>query len=268
LKREIEQFKNNSYGAIFNAITVKTFDLIRVPLPPKDIQEKIVSEIEVLEAKEAKIKSEIERSYQKIAESINDLFSQTKGTIRIKDFFEINKLTSDPRGKFKENPFIYVDIDSVGKGTGKISFEQKLSGNNAPSRARRVAENGSAIISTVRPYLKGFAYISEVPKDTIFSTGFAVIKSISEDSYSTKLLYYFFMYSSDLMQQMEERMRKAAYPSINKEDIDNFQLPKIKIQVQQSTVSRLVEIENKIATLESEMSAIPQQKESTLRYYL
>jgi restriction endonuclease S subunit len=49
LKFEIEQFKNNTYGAIFDTVTIKTFDLIKIPLPPLPEQQKIVTEIEVLE---------------------------------------------------------------------------------------------------------------------------------------------------------------------------------------------------------------------------
>ncbi len=54
-----------------------------------------------------------------------------------------------------------------------------------------------------------------IPNKTIFSTGFALIKSKREDFYITKLLYFLFMFSDDLMKQMETAMPKAAYPSIN-----------------------------------------------------
>ncbi len=49
LKYEVEQFKNNSYGAIFDTVTTRTFDLIKIPLPPLSEQKKIVSDIEKIE---------------------------------------------------------------------------------------------------------------------------------------------------------------------------------------------------------------------------
>ncbi|MFV8332113.1 restriction endonuclease subunit S [Flavobacterium sp. GSP14] len=59
LKFEVEQFKNNAYGTIFDAITTRTFELIKIPLPPLSEQQKIVSEIEKIEAKINSLETEI-----------------------------------------------------------------------------------------------------------------------------------------------------------------------------------------------------------------
>ncbi|KAA6300813.1 MAG: putative type I restriction enzymeP M protein [Candidatus Ordinivivax streblomastigis] len=59
LKFEIEQFKNNAYGAIFDTVTTKTFDLIKIPLPPLSEQQKIVSEIEKIETQINELKQQI-----------------------------------------------------------------------------------------------------------------------------------------------------------------------------------------------------------------
>lgn len=156
----------------------------------------------------------------------------------------------------------------MGKGDGKISFEQKILGKDAPSRAKRIIEKNSLVISTVRPYLKGFAYIETTPIKTLFSTGFAILKSINEQNFITKLAYYYFMFSFDLMKQMEEKMPKASYPSINKEDIDNFKIPIPPLSEQQAIVSEIEKIEAKINALQTEIAAIPSQKEAILKKYL
>lgn len=51
LQQEIKQFKDNASGVTFDAITIRTFESIKIPLPPLEIQEKLVSEIEKLEEK-------------------------------------------------------------------------------------------------------------------------------------------------------------------------------------------------------------------------
>ena len=102
-------------------------------------------------------------------------------------------LITQPKNRIEE--FIYIDIDSVGNGNGFIDYSKRLTGKNAPSRAKRIAKNGSTIISTVRPYLKGFAFVeTDDIDDCVFSTGFAVLETKSPQSLGDKVIYYFFMY--------------------------------------------------------------------------
>ena len=237
---------------------------IKIPLPPKEIQQKIVMEIEVLEKKEAEAKGKVEELRSTIHSIINNLSDSTT----IKEYFNINANTLNPTEIWENEYFTYVDIDSVGKGNGFIDFNQKILGKDAPSRARRLAKNTTAIISTVRPYLKGFAFVDFVPEKTIFSTGFALIKSKSENEYITKLIYLLFMFSNNLMKQMEAAMPKSAYPSINKEDIENFMIPVPPFSEQQNIVSEIEKIETQIAELEQQLAKIPKQKEEILKKYL
>ena len=41
--------KDNAYGSTFGSITTKTFDSIKIAVPPIDVQLSIVSEIEQIE---------------------------------------------------------------------------------------------------------------------------------------------------------------------------------------------------------------------------
>jgi type I restriction enzyme M protein len=56
LKYEIQQFKNNASGVIFNAITIKTFDSIYIPVPTISEQKIFLQQIEKLEKEIAEIK--------------------------------------------------------------------------------------------------------------------------------------------------------------------------------------------------------------------
>lgn len=181
------------------------------------------------------------------------------------DFIVINEFSLVPEDSPNEM-FIYVDIDSVGKGTGKIDYSNFIKGKDAPSRARRVAKSDSVIISTVRPYLKGFAYIKEEKENCIFSTGFAVLQG--KDKLLSKYLYLLFMFSKDLMTQMEVAMPKSSYPSINKSDIENFTIPVPPLSEQKKIVQQVEKIEEKIKILETRLMDIPQQKEQVLKKYL
>ena len=241
-------------------------DLNNILIPIIENQQKIVEEIEIIEQKEKNAKEEIEKLKNSNLSIIDNISSFAKDTIS--NLFNINSNTLNPTEIWKNELFTYVDIDSLGKGDGKISFNQKILGANAPSRARRIAENNTVIISTVRPYLKGFAFIENVPEKTIFSTGFALLKSKNEALFLTKLIYYLFMYSSDLMKQMEASMPKSAYPSINKEDIDSFKIPVPPISEQWKIISIIEKSEKNIAELEEQIETISKEKTLILNKYL
>ncbi|MGE5579223.1 MAG: restriction endonuclease subunit S [Bacillota bacterium] len=53
LKREIEQLKAPATGSKFHAITTKTFDEVRIPVPPNDIQEMVVRECAAIDDSDA-----------------------------------------------------------------------------------------------------------------------------------------------------------------------------------------------------------------------
>lgn len=241
---------------------------LKIPVPSKDIQQKIITEMEAIEAKEAKAKQVIEERHLSIKSVVNELFENNSVSFKIKQYFDINRDSIDPKTEYGETEFTYVDIDSVGKGDGNISFDQKVIGNNAASRAKRVAKDDTVIVSTVRPYLKGFAYLEKEVENTVYSTGFALINTKDEKKYITKLLYYYFMYSDNLMKQMEAKMPKASYPSINKGDIEAFVIPSITITVQKKALFELDKLEKQIQKQEQAIANTEEEKKAVLPKYL
>lgn len=92
---------------------------------------------------------------------------------RLKYVAEVNKsvLSEDTSDDFK---FKYVDIGNVTQGAINTAMEPITFGT-APSRARRLAEPGDSIVSTVRTYLRGVATVPQSTETLVFSTGFAVL---------------------------------------------------------------------------------------------
>lgn len=245
-------------------VPIKWYEDLDIPVPPINVQKQIVEEIAKVDKSNSDAKFLIDNNISDIRAIINRLVS----TVSIKEYFDINTLTLNPTSCWKNECFTYVDIDSVGKGDGSISFDKFILGKDAPSRARRVAQDRTVVVSTVRPYLKGFAYIESVPDKTIFSTGFALLKSKNEDTYISKLLYYLFMFSDDLMKQMETAMPKAAYPSINKEDIDNFKIPLLTIDEQKRIVAQIEALELEITKARTLIDNAASEKQAILDKYL
>lgn len=156
--------------------------------------------------------------------------------VKIGEIVEINSKAIDPIKIFKDELFVYIDIESVENGTGKVSFNKLIDPNDAPSRARRVVKNGDVLVSTVRPNLKAFAYLENVPKNCLASTGFAVLSE--NENVSGKYLYY--VINQDvIVEQMITKSGKGQYPSLTASDLAEIEIPLPPLEIQQQIVAEI-----------------------------
>jgi type I restriction enzyme M protein len=211
-------------------VYAKDFQYFKIPLPPLEVQREIVAEIE---------------GYQKLIDGCRQVVDSWKPQIdidpewpvvKLGDVCEINPQSSDPAELFGESEFVYIDITSVENGTGKVSYENRISPTVAPSRARRLVKENDVLLSTVRPNLKAFAILKKIPSKVIASTGFAVLRS--REVILPDLLYYSIC-SESAVNQMVNNMGKGAYPSINSSDVENLSIPLPPIEVQRDIVTKI-----------------------------
>lgn len=245
-------------------ITRTTLSPVHIPLPPLEVQQKIVNEIEKIEAENTNLQKSIVSCHENITEILNAIHTTTE---KLGELVLLNETTQNPK-TFSTKTFTYVDIDSVQNGTGKISFDKEIDSQKAPSRARRIAHDKSVLISTVRPNLKAFSYIEKERENTIYSTGFAVIRSKDEGKFCSKYLYYLFLYSDNLMEQIKEAMPKGQYPSINDKDMRNLVVPVPSIKDQQRIVAKIEKLEQQIEQAQASIKQSEQQKQTILDKYL
>lgn len=102
----------------------------------------------------------------------------------------------------------YVDIGSV--SNGHILEKKAYLLEDAPGRARRLADDGDVIWGMVRPNLRAFALVQIPNADTVFSTGFAVI--------SAKSVPFTFLYclttTDEFVGYLVGCTNGAAYPAV------------------------------------------------------
>ncbi len=112
----------------------------------------------------------------------------------------------------------YVDISNV-DSYGAILDAQEMSFENAPSRARRLVRHGDTIISTVRTYLRAIGLIAHPPENLIVSTGFAVLRPISE--MNAKFLWRL-VQSDEFVNTVVAYSEGVGYPAINPGRLGNL----------------------------------------------
>ena len=239
----------------------------KIPLPPLEKQQQITGECEAVDQEIDQIRQTIVPVKQQIEEKVNRLWSENTND-KLDNVIGINTTTYDPTQK-PDDEFIYIEIESVGKNNGIIDCSKRLIGRNAPNRARRIAKNGNTIISTVRPYLKGFAFIDiDNIDDCVFSTGFTILESKDQKTLLNKVIFYFFMYMDELMEQMKSTMEQSSYPSINEDDIKNYQIPVPLLDVQQQLVAEVEQLEVKITQAQAMIDKATERKNAILKKYL
>ena len=213
LKEKQSDIYNLRSGAGIPHVYPKDFANIEIPLPPLSVQEEIVKELDQYQA--------IIDGAQKVVDNWKPTFKINPEWEKVKldDVCYINEKSIEPTKLYKDFA-TYIDISAVENETGKINVPEQTDVNTLPSRARRVAKINDILLSTVRPNLKAFAYLNELPKNLIVSTGFAVLSS-KKDKIDSKFLYYC-LFSNMMLDQMTSMMGKGAYPSINQNDVQNL----------------------------------------------
>ena len=114
----------------------------------------------------------------------------------------------------------YVDISSVDSTRGIVQAEEMVF-EDAPSRARRLVQEGDTIVSTVRTYLRAIAPVCSPPPEMVVSTGFAVIRplELARGFSSWALREYGFI------EEIVARSTGVSYPAINASEIGDLPIP-------------------------------------------
>jgi len=153
---------------------------------------------------------------------------------------EINSTNRNPANDMPAKSFRYIDISSVDGQTGLIIETQEILGKDAPSRARRVVQENDVIISTVRPYLRGFTIIPKEYSGEICSTGFAVLSARSN---TLPQYLYHFVRSNYCVNELTRRMKGAMYPAVNVSDVKEIEIPLPPLEEQRQIVAILEQAE-------------------------
>lgn len=148
-----------------------------------------------------------------------------KSTTNLSSVIEINPASISPNYPYDE--IEYIDISSV--GTGFLSGSTHMPLVEAPSRAKRLVENGDTILATVRPNLRSFLYIKNPPENMVVSTGFAVLHP--RNKIDARFLYYT-VTNQRFTDYLSANVKGAAYPAVDAETFARAEiwLPDLQVQ--------------------------------------
>ncbi|EFB4548042.1 restriction endonuclease subunit S [Escherichia coli] len=129
------------------------------------------------------------------------------------EWVRISEIGHDWGQKTPDKDFTYIYVGSINKEYGIIEELSILSAKDAPSRARKIVQQGTIIYSTVRPYLLNIAIIeNEILPEPIASTAFAIIHPYT--AMDANFIYYY-LRSPVFVCYVENCQTGVAYPAIN-----------------------------------------------------
>ncbi|WP_253665492.1 restriction endonuclease subunit S [Thermus scotoductus] len=172
--------------------------------------------------------------------------------VRLREVVEKAKQV-DPRKKPDWN-FKYVDVSSISNTKLSIETWSEISGENAPSRARKLVKEGDIIFATVRPYLKRIAMVPAHLDGHVVSTAFCVIRCKAELATPN---YVFFAVSLDnFVQRVVEQQRGSSYPAVTDKDVLNGLIPLPPLSEQREIARMLQAVDARIEAEEKKKAAL------------
>lgn len=140
------------------------------------------------------------------------------------DVSECNPETISSNDNFKS--ILYLDTSSITNNRIRELQILDLENDEIPSRARRKVKDKDIIFSTVRPALKHYGIIKNLPNNLIVSTGFAVIR-VNAPNLFPELVYSFLTDEKTVAYlQAKAEMSVSTYPSVTSDDIMNLSFAK------------------------------------------
>jgi restriction endonuclease S subunit len=263
LQTQFNTLKDASYGAIFGAITTKTFDHINIPLPPMEVQEKIVAEIGGLEVQEREAIETIQILQDKIVDHANRLYKKYRlkelGQLCEQPVYGANEKAVDGNSQIDYRYIRITDINDDGSLNGNWKTARRV-------EDKYILKHGDFLFARSGATAgKTFLY-SDTHGKAIYA-GYLIKFSVLNHLLSSDFLNL--ALKSDFYKEWVLDMRKgSAQPNINAKQYSSFKIPLPSLSEQKKIVAKIQEIEAQISKLEEQISAIPQQKEAVLKKYL
>lgn len=241
---------------------------VKIPVPPKNIQEKIVKEIDKIQEREKQIKIKLEDLKTIIFELIK--IENNKSTIALGKLLEcinpdkndyIKELDDDTVVSFLSMP----DVSNEGK---IIGFQKRAI--KSVNKGFTFFQANDVLFAKITPCMengKGALIPKLTPNIGFGSTEFLVLRP-NINKIEPKLLYYYTQ-SGKLRIEAEKVMTgSSGHKRVPKSFIENYLIPNHTLSEQQKIVSEIEKIEKQIEILEQELSEIPNKKVEVLHKYL
>lgn len=177
--------------------------------------------------------------YDQILEQLERISHGTVGTMC--NIYDQN-FTPD-----RSTSYDYIELANIG-GNGIITGCTTDTGDNLPSRARRMVHTGNLLVPSIEGSLQSMALVSDTYDGALCSTGFFVLDAESMNSETLLVLFK----SAPMQALLKRQCSGTILTGFDKDSLCSLPLPSISIETQreiQANVKRSLELHNEAMEL-------------------
>lgn len=243
---------DNIFGKSLNSAQLKTKVLI--PLPPREIQEKIVTEMERTDAEEQIVNGRMEEVYSDISAIIGRSYHESADLVKLRRIATYAQERVDAQNLDEDT---YVGVDNLVPDVGG-----KRPSNFVPTSGTVIAYHpGNILLSNIRPYLKK-AWLADNHGGSSGDVLVLVVDTemaIPEYVFSHVSTDQFFEY------EMQNIGSNVKMPRADKKKVLDFQIPLLPIQEQQQIVDEVAQKKAEIVRLNARLNELKEEKDAILK---
>lgn len=247
-------------------LTVPQISEYKIPLPPLNIQQKIVSEIEELEKKEQIAVEEVE----KLRHSVSKIIDNSKSTLKkLEDVTTKIGSGATPRGgkgSYQSSGISLIrsqniyDLGMIEKGLAFINEEQAQKLDNV------TVEKNDILFNITGASIARCCIVEEKYLPARVNQHVSIIRT--NEKALPKYVHAILVSPEYKEKLLEIGDGATSRQAITKLQLEEFKIPLPTIEEQKKIVSEIEKIETEIAELEKQIANIPKQKDKILKKYL
>lgn len=251
-----QQLSDNALGGIVKNLNIDRVKNIKIPLPPLDIQQQIVSECEVIDLEVEKAELTLKNSKTKI----NDLF--TSESFTTKRLAEIAlKVSDNVNPQEQEGDVDYIGLENIESETGRLVGDIKTAYSTIKS-TKSCFKKYDVLYGKLRPNLNK-VYLAE--RDGICSTDILVFRFESQEM--AKFYAYYFL-SKQFNNEVLKGVSGQQLPRTSWNYMQMIKIPVPDLATQQKLVSEIEVVEKQIDDAQKVIDGAANRKAAVLRKYL
>ncbi|WP_104712467.1 restriction endonuclease subunit S [Helicobacter cetorum] len=262
LKQSIQDL---SVGSNINNLSSK-IQTLKIPLPPLEIQEQILSHLQELDTKREVSQTKINALQQEITNIINNINAPL---ITLKNIAEVKGGKRIPKGEdfsTQKTPYPYIRVSDFKNNSVDMSNLKYISQSIFEQIKNYTISTKDIYISIAGTIgLVGIIPNELDNKSLTENAGKIVLHDYNE--VTQKYLLYV-LQSKQVKKQIIERTHAVGVPKLALTRIQTIEIPLLPLELQQEIINQIEILEKEIKTLQDELNTIAPQKERYLKEQL